>query len=54
MVAAAGIKAFLTKPVDHAILARMIRELLGTRPASSPARGGRQPAAAARAGDTVP
>ena len=29
MVAAAGIKAFLTKPVDHASLARMIRELLG-------------------------
>ncbi|HKW55323.1 MAG TPA: PAS-domain containing protein, partial [Stellaceae bacterium] len=29
LVAAAGIKAFLTKPVDHANLARIIRELLG-------------------------
>jgi signal transduction histidine kinase/FixJ family two-component response regulator len=51
MVAAAGIKAFLTKPVDHANLARMIRELLGTRAASSPARGGRQATAVAARAD---
>jgi two-component system, cell cycle sensor histidine kinase and response regulator CckA len=49
MVTAAGIKAFLTKPVDHASLARMIRELLGT------ARGTRQAAAKIpRAADRVP
>ena len=47
MVAAAGIKAFLTKPVDHASLARMIRELIGTRTALSPARSTQQPAATA-------
>ena len=55
MVIAAGIKAFLTKPVDHASLARMIRELLGTRPASSPAHGVRQPVAnVPRAADMAP
>jgi len=55
MVTAAGIKAFLTKPVDHASLARTIRELLGTRPMSSPARGERQPIAKVpRAADRAP
>jgi len=55
MVTAAGITAFLTKPVDHASLARMIRELLGTRPTSSPARGVRQPVAnIPRAADRAP
>jgi signal transduction histidine kinase/CheY-like chemotaxis protein len=49
MMAAAGIKAFLTKPVDHANLARLIRELLAAHAASS--RGGRQTAGIARAAD---
>ena len=53
MVVAAGIKAFLAKPVDHANLARLIRELLGARAASSLARGGRPATtAAAPASDT--
>lgn len=36
--AAAGIRAFLTKPVDHMILARTIRELLGAASPPGPAR----------------
>ena len=30
---AAGIKAFLTKPVDHEVIARVVRELLDARAA---------------------
>ncbi len=39
--AAAGIRAFRTKPVDHATLARTIRELLGTATLPAAASGGR-------------
>ncbi|HJT08748.1 MAG TPA: hypothetical protein VJ747_17585, partial [Stellaceae bacterium] len=46
MVMAAGIKAFLTKPVDHANLARLIRELLAAH-ASSRARQTAAPGARA-------
>jgi FixJ family two-component response regulator len=42
--ASAGVKAFLTKPVDHATLARMIRELLD-RPPPMTARGAQDTAA---------
>src|SRR6185312_6931872 len=49
MLAAAGIRAFLTKPVDHANLARLIRELLAAHATQS--HGGRQTAGVPRAAD---